>query len=327
MNDTCLICHKHKELNLEHIIPQCLGGRLKKRLYCVDCNSKLGHEIDIELAKNFGRYATLLNVGREGGENQPFIMIDENDGTTLTFDGKKFSRAAPDIKINKDDDGNLERVEVTARSTQELNKIFTSIAKKYNLDLNLVVFDQQHNPPPTSVHEFYLDTESIHKAVAKIAYGFACWKLPKEIILSSSFLKIKNFLKNDIDEKLVSSNFTHTGFMTDNLRPLHKIHLSFNRHEKLVIGYVALFGAFRYTVLLSDSFESGIEWPAIDYTFNPITQKEVPAKLSFTAPRLSKEQVVNPKQSKAMTLNSLGMGMTIISEYSKSLLQVSVDQD
>ncbi len=322
MNDTCFICCKRNNLNLEHIIPQCLGGVLKKRIYCTKCNSKLGRDVDIELAKNFGRYATLLNIGRERGINQPFKLVDENTGLSVKFDGTQFRRDKPVVNMTKSTDGKLEGVEIIARSEEELNEIFSKIAKKYNIDLSLVVFDQLEHEPPSSSHEFYLDNDSIHKAIAKIVYGFACWKLPKEIILSSSFDKIRSYLKNDLIEKLVSSNYDdqYTGFMIDNLRPLHKIHLSINRSKKIIVGYVALFGTFRYTVLLSDTFESQIDWPAIDYTYNPVTQREVPANLNFTAPILTKEQVINPKQSKSNVLKALERGMEVISEHSDALL-------
>ena len=84
----------------------------------------MGQEVDIELAKNYGRYATLMNVGRERGENQPFTVIDENTGLALKFDGKQFSREKPEINMNKNPDGKLEGVEITARSEKELNEIF-----------------------------------------------------------------------------------------------------------------------------------------------------------------------------------------------------------
>lgn len=321
MIDTCFICCKKKELSLEHIIPQCLGGTLKKRLYCTKCNSKLGHDIDVELARNFGRYATLINVGRERGKNQPFNVVDENSGLPLRFDGKKFSRTKPDIKKDKNSKGELEGIKITARSQQERNKIFCKIAKKYNIDLSLVFSEEVENPVSSSLDEFVLDNRSIHTAVAKIAYGFACWKLPNDIVLSASFSNIRKHLKGESEEQLVSSNYEHGDFMTDNIRPLHKIYLSFNRSDGLVIGYVALFGVFRYTVLLSDTYSSEVEWSGIDYTFHPISQQEVPTNLNFVAPKLKREQVINPIQRHEKILQALQRGMKVIAEHSGGVLE------
>jgi hypothetical protein len=326
MSDICRICCEPKELNQEHIIPQCLGGVLKKRIYCTNCNSELGHDVDAELAKNFGKYATFMNIGREHGVNQPFSIKDEITGLALKFDGERLCRKRPEVNMDTNSDGKLEGFEIIGRSEKELHEIFIGIAKEYNIDSSLVVFDQPQHQPPYSGNEFYLDNDSISKAIAKIAYGFACWKLSNEIILSSSFSKIRNYLKDEPCENLVSANYAHTDFMTDNKRPLHKIHLSINRPEKLVVGYVALFGVFRYTVLLSDCYESRIDWSAIDYTYDPTTQKEVPVKPLFTAPDLTKEQIVNPRQSEAMVLEALNTGMGVIAEHSDGLEDLNVEQ-
>ena len=57
MNRACIFCktplNKRNRSN-EHIIPQCMGGRLQSRnLICVDCNSKFGTEFDEALIKRF----------------------------------------------------------------------------------------------------------------------------------------------------------------------------------------------------------------------------------------------------------------------------------
>ena len=57
MIDICSMCGKVRELNLEHIIPQSLGGTLEVKIYCTECNSELGRELDSELAKYLGRYS------------------------------------------------------------------------------------------------------------------------------------------------------------------------------------------------------------------------------------------------------------------------------
>ena len=56
-NESCIFCDKPLEGNnrsKEHIIPQCMGGKLwSKDLVCKDCNSKFGSEFDESLIKRF----------------------------------------------------------------------------------------------------------------------------------------------------------------------------------------------------------------------------------------------------------------------------------
>lgn len=320
------MCGKVSELNLEHIIPQCLGSPLEKRIYCIECNSTLGHELDVELAERFGRYATLLKVKRKRGQNQEIVIEDEESDLRVKFNGDRFCRVDPVVTKKKNKEGKIEEVEVLARSAKERDEIFKNLAKKHDFDIALVVSDEVEYPPPSTIHDLILGGELIHRAIAKIAYGFASWKLPVSVILSDSFEKIRKYVKGKNSEKLVSANYEHTDFMTDNQRPLHKVHISFNRSSGMVVGYVALFGVFRYTVLLSDSFHSDVEWPGIDYTFNPVSQRAVPANLVFRAPALSRKQVVKPSDKPEKVKRCLESGLNIIAEHTNGLLKkVSVE--
>lgn len=140
-----------------------------------------------------------------------------------------------------------------------------------------------------------------------------------------AFDEIRQYILGKVSGPLASSNYAHADFMVDNHRPLHKIHLSLSTRDRLVIGYVALFGTFRYTVLLSESLHADVEWPAIDYTYNPVTQREVPANPQFQAPRLTKAEVVSPRQSEAQALGALQKGYQVLVEYSPVLKDVVVE--
>ncbi len=57
MNESCIFCNTQLVENIrskEHIIPQCMGGKLWSRdLVCKDCNNKFGTEFDEALIKRF----------------------------------------------------------------------------------------------------------------------------------------------------------------------------------------------------------------------------------------------------------------------------------
>lgn len=91
MVDQCFACKKPKNLTLEHVIPQALGGRLKERLYCKDCNDTFGHELDDILSKNFGKFGTLLNIKREE-VNHNLLMLLRHLNRHLLFSLVKVSQ-------------------------------------------------------------------------------------------------------------------------------------------------------------------------------------------------------------------------------------------
>jgi len=43
--DKCIICLENTIEGLEHILPECIGGRLQSNLLCKSCNNKFGSEI------------------------------------------------------------------------------------------------------------------------------------------------------------------------------------------------------------------------------------------------------------------------------------------
>lgn len=325
MCDVCFSCLNERELNREHIVPQCLGGTLTAKIYCEKCNSQLGHQVDAEVARSFGRYATLLNVARDRGINRPFNIVDDQTELRLRFDGEAFARSDPKVSIDRDATGQVSEFEVFARSEEELRKISSNILDKYNLEPSLVLFEEIDRLPPITSHEFVLDGQLIHRAIAKIAYGFACQRLPQEVIVSAAFDQIRSVITGASTDKIVSSNYVNGDFMTDNLRPLHKIVLQLNRGDQFIVGYVALFGTFRYTVLVADPYVSDLEWPIIDYTFNPVTQMEVPANINFLPPTITRDAVTNPRQSKRQVEEALQRGFNVLADHSQALLDADIE--
>ena len=92
---TCFSCLKVRQLTEEHIISQCIGGRLKRPLYCQKCNSDFGTDLDKEISNQFGHVATMLQIRRERGTVQPFSVQDIETKTELLFDGRQLRRKKP----------------------------------------------------------------------------------------------------------------------------------------------------------------------------------------------------------------------------------------
>ena len=312
MRTLCFICKKHRTLTWEHIIPQSIGGKLKEKLYCKECNETFGHTLDDEISKQLGWIATLLNIKRARGKTQPYEVKKVAAGTTLTFDGKNLKRKKPIVKITSSDGKKLDSADITTRSEKELKEICKSIQKRYEVLDEIKTFKDVHPGPTDAEHEMTIDNALLRRAVSKISYGFLCIKLPKDVIFSPPFDAVREYIKAASGPALACANFVHTQFMTDYSRPLHKIHVALNRGEKLVVGYVSLFGILRFAVLLSKNFESKFEWPGIDYTFDPVRCEQVFGNDNFRVPQLKINDIIRPKQSKEFVLSELNKGNEII---------------
>lgn len=319
MDNRCFACTKPYVLTTEHIIPQAIGGKLKAVLYCKKCNETFGHKLDEEISKQFGYIGTLLNIKRLRGESQPFEVKEKMSGTTLIFDGKDLKRKEPIVMIASANGKKLDSADIIARSEKELKKICASIQKRYKMSGGIKTFKDVNPGPTDTEHGIMIDNPVLRMAVSKIAYGFLCIKLPKDVILSVPFEAVREYIKTHKVPALACANFIHTQFMTDYIRPLHKIHIALNRSEKLVVGFVSLFGIYRFTVLLAENYESNLEWPGFDYTFDPVRLRQVVGNDDFRAPQLTKENIIHPKQSKEIVQSELDKGFKVIESYANGI--------
>jgi len=289
---------------------------LKARIYCKRCNDTFGAELDNEVAKCFGHFATILSVKRERGSNQPFEVQEVKAGTKLLWDGKSMSRKDPVVKLEIDKDGRtLKSVDITARSESELNKIITSLEKKYQTQAKPRVFPEYHPGPTETKFDFVLDTSILRRSVAKIAYSFLAHKLSERSVLSRAFDEVRSYIVHGAGGDLSSPNFAHTTFMTDYIRPLHKIYIRLDRMRHLVVGYVMFFGTFRYSILLSRDFVSPSEWPCLDHTIDPVTSKIVEGNANFRAPSISENQILRPRHPRQLVLHEIYKGHKILESY------------
>lgn len=302
---------------MEHVIPQSLGGRLKAKLYCKECNNTFGYELDDILTKNFGHIGTLLNIKRERGKSQPFNVNATATKSKLVFTGSSLTRKSPNVIIKSKDGKKVEFADVTARSKEELERIKASIKEKYEIanQAEQKTFKEIHPGPTDANFDIRIDDKLIRRAISKIAYSFLCMKIPKDLIFSSAFDKVRKYIEDGSELDLASANYLHTKFMTDYNRPLHKIHIALNRDKLIVAGFVTIFGIYRFSILLSDIFVSHVDWAGLDYTFDPVRLQKVPGYNNFQIPSLTETNILNPKQSEKFVLSELGKGYKMLENY------------
>jgi hypothetical protein len=176
---TCLACLQPGRLSYEHIIPQSLGGRLKRRLYCTACNREFGRTIDADLFKTFSHVGTILNIHRERGPNQPFEVTDRETGLPLIFDGKNLHRKHPVIRFERTSDGKtFKTIDVTAGSEKELKQIRKGFHAADSLLNEGVTFQERRPGPIDTMFDITIDGKLIRRAIAKIAYSLLCDRGP-----------------------------------------------------------------------------------------------------------------------------------------------------
>lgn len=315
---TCFSCLEMRSLTEEHIIPQAIGGRLKAKLYCKECNDKFGEVLDKEISETFGHVGTMLQIQRERGSPRPFEVKEISTNTELYFDGRNLKRKRPIVKYQLSEDAKtLESADVTARSEEELNKIMAGLKTKYQMPGNERKFQEPHAGPVDTTYARAIDTALSRRAVTKMAYSLLCHRIPSSEVVSKAFDETRQYIKTGKGRELASANFVHTRFMSDCIRPRHKILINLDRRRGLVVGYVMIFGTYRFTILLSDTYRANLEWPCLDYTYDPVTLRVVEGSPNFWAPSLSEGQILRPRQTKQFVRQELLKCNRMLEDYVK----------
>ncbi|KZX17728.1 hypothetical protein MBCUT_00220 [Methanobrevibacter cuticularis] len=222
----CILCETDKEdneFNKEHVIPKQLGGTLTIENLCKDCNSKLGNELDQDIARNI-LYKT-YKLGEKIKSNRrnfinPFpIFTSEEDENRQ-------------IEMGHDEEGNLKITHnPQAKSTMELkgDKISGEIIKaEFSIDATIpederlnkikelceqegckltpedeekIKSRQLKTRSVNSKESFYMSEEvdlwPIIQLYVRIAYEIAFYKLGDSYFDDPMKNKLKNYLESD----------------------------------------------------------------------------------------------------------------------------------
>lgn len=321
----CFACLKHPIDSTEHIIPQCIGGWLKANIYCEKCNSLFGRILDNKIDDYFGYFSKTLRIKTERKTRKYHIVEGFNTGIKYLMSGDEIKRKDP-IVIIKTEGDKLLSADVTARSEKERDYIIKQLSDKYKFPIEQSRSFVEITPGPVDIkYEFPFDNLIVRREVSKIAYSFICTKLPKNTIFSSAFDDIRRFIMSGNSECLGRLNFTHTSFLSDHRRPLHRIHISLNRPKNMLVGFILLFGIFRYTVLLSRQYFSYLELADMDYTYDPVLRREIYVRELYRAPYLTETQILRPLHTKAQVDYEIDRGMKMLDKYNDLLKYIEPD--
>jgi hypothetical protein len=168
--NNCIFCKKPLNDSDEHIIPECLNGKLHSRtLICKDCNNKYGVSIDASVKKLFNPILLLL-----GFDNANSVQSKDPDGNKYLYDKKgKVSRIVPELSEIKKDGKTYISVEGDKKSAIKFFEKQTAekLKQGYKL-LKSEVKEISDSTPPLAIEANLEITPELILELNKIAIEF-----------------------------------------------------------------------------------------------------------------------------------------------------------
>jgi len=204
----CILCRNERELTEEHIVPDCIGGTLKSKLLCKDCNSVLGSTID-------GSFTSTLLVqlprqslqipGKSGKVPNPFANFGsathDSRELSIRLDEKFKPYVKPvvteqrtdqgleiSITIDKEDEGDLESIlqkKITRYYRSQgmpEDELQAKVAQAIQ-DAKKAAIAVSHQP--TINYSFSIDLNVLVLEIVKIAYEIAALEFGEAYVTDS----------------------------------------------------------------------------------------------------------------------------------------------
>lgn len=274
----CVLCTSEiTEANnsREHIIPQAIGGRRKVSWFiCRNCNSTAGNIWEAEVAKQLNWFSTALNIKRESGKSPPSYPIQTISGVELLMHANG-SLAPARACFNKvqTNDGKHE-YKLVARTESEARKIIDGLRLKHpNNDFQKILNDVHITSHPLEEPiklELSVGGPLTERSIVKTTLAMA-----SSMCIPMGHCKRALAFLMDQDAEPVCTAF-HLRDLIKNRphsRLFHAVAVFGNATYGRLLGYVEYYGAFRYIVVLSRSYQG----PDVNdcYAIDPITSEEI----------------------------------------------------
>jgi len=311
----------------EHIFLNSIGGNLKpKNLICKVCNSSFGDTIDAALSKQFNFVANMLNIERDRGQPQPFVVVDKNNGEIYSYEpGGKPKILKPSIKLENN------HYSIEASDIKQARQILKGLKRKHKeINIEEVLKGSQKNKKYIDNHLsfnicFGGDKES--RAICKIAVNFYLYAggFQGNIKHLVPYLKCEDNCKS-----IVSPVYFRVEPIKRNSDDiLHSIIVKGNKKEKFLIAYIELFNFYKVIVLLNDDYEGDdIEF---SYFFDVLSRREVKREYKL---EISKDEINNVLNQKELPVKEIESQLNLImakiykkqdSEHINKLLETALN--
>lgn len=236
----CYICNAEitdENQSKEHIFLNAIGGKLKSyKLLCRHCNSKIGHDADGELAKQFQFMSGYLQVKRDKGKTPVTKGGKLKDGTGIELvDGITPKLAQAVFKATVTENGI--NYHLVAREEKEMKQMLNGLKKKYpefNVDVALrsAMSKKTNLRDPVSFSQTF-GGELAFRSIAKSAVNFFIYNkgVRKEIEGLIPYLMGQTSL-----EIVKHFHPKKSAYQKDSGEIIHLIHLHENRQRNYFIA-------------------------------------------------------------------------------------------
>lgn len=271
-NGKCIICNEFKNnLSEEHIIPDAIGGNIKIKCVCKDCNSKLGSKVDSLLTddpfilflrnqfhikdKN-GCNVDLIKRLSFTDEQGKRIAIKKGDGKLLP---KIYTGNKPEVIIEKTSDNSVN----IKYSGSDIDSILTKIKrtlKSQNIsfrekDIKEKLLEQVNSNLKVYAmdlkYEGEIDVSKYLPCVIKIAYESSFYLLGNEYLDDGLAIHLRNYLYNyfesDGDDNEISR--VSAQISSDEFMPTHSVKLY--PVGRVIMAHICLFNVFSFVLTVS----------------------------------------------------------------------------
>ena len=257
----CIICRSTKEeYNIEHIIPDSIGGTLTIDSVCTECNSKLGSKVDKYLVNHFFcivkreflQLKSQNNLIPNSFESQTFFLKSD-PMQPLTFDKDfnklklipKVDRAGASFDLN--DTKNIKnyckkhKIDISQFDIADVSNQIVGKIKIATKDFNIALLKIAYEFAITVVPQYYEDitAKKISRMIYDVAYGNA-----QINIIDSSDIKLHSSL-------LESNNFDFFKKYVD-LDSNNHLMILFSNKELGLVCNIKIFDSIYFSVQLSD---------------------------------------------------------------------------
>lgn len=289
----CYLCTKKlSNENLEHIIPNALGGHLKSRLIlCSKCNVKLS-DIDGKLCSDLALLTNFIAPKRDNNNNSiPTIKTISNEDTFLRNSDSSYRKVNDVVKFDKGTFSFRFCHTLNSEAQKYDFKIFEQaikqFAKKNNKDKKWI---EEHTAKAlekasiqqinNDIHHFQFEANKSKYSflgVLKIILGFCAFKKIDKQYLEKPTKILKN---KDIEGcNKISNYFNDNSFLLKD-SVYHTLYLNGDRNNKLLFAIVSLYGVFNVFCLLSTNYE-GDNFNET-YCYDLFANKFNPYKISYS---------------------------------------------
>ena len=299
----CVFCEKSfDELSCEHIIPNILCGRLKSNeLLCTKCNNDLGNTIDKFLNNKFSIIINIFGLMRERGTPPPASAELVSGRPCAILHGGQPMGMDVEISMSKDSDDNIY---IHINAPKKNKKLLSSEISKYvaqNEDVlmqcgidykkaipNIIkaVFERvnnndvehcYHNEP---IHfRLELGGKDFYRALLKILFLFLLYN-KKDINIHKENIKKMIETGDNICNIFYYCFAPEDLFEYERAGLYHSVSIKSFCEEKILLGFIDLFGITPYICLLDANYEG--EDISLSYGYDLLQKKEVTPKLKFS---------------------------------------------